>query len=120
MIKNIKIGMTGTVCFDGKFKGMRKSQDFVTYPMKDYDGKAKIQSDTRFGFIDLKTGEVSMSKPRANYANYVWYQMSDKVISQLTEEELEAFKAFIFDSAGPMAGNNGLMFCDNSGAYKVS
>lgn len=48
MITNIRKNRIGTVSFDGKFDGMRKSQDFIVYPMHDGNdtSTALVQSDT--------------------------------------------------------------------------
>lgn len=65
MISNLHRNIMGTTSFDGKFLGMRKPQDFIVYPMHSEDAaaKAKIQSDTRIGTIDMQTGEVMLSRP---------------------------------------------------------
>lgn len=70
MIENIKKESTGTVSFDGKFKGMRKAQEFIVYPLHSGSSatSVQVQSDTRIGQIDLKSGVVALSPPIASGA----------------------------------------------------
>ena len=111
----------GTVSFDGKFDGMRKAQDFIVYPMHAGNNadNALVQSDTRIGRINLLTGEVTMSPPRAG-GSYNVHLMFCKPAGVLTSEELLMLKAQIFATASGKAGNNAMhVFTDNSGAIEV-
>jgi hypothetical protein len=120
MLKNIRKNCMGTVSFDGQFPGMRKAQDFIVYPMHAGNdaSKAKIQSDTRIGTIDMETGEVVMSPPRAG-GSYGVHMMLAKPIGKLSAEELFMLKAGIFGTAHGHAGSNGIVYTDNSAALEV-
>lgn len=118
MLTNIHRNTMGTVSFYGKFDGMRKAQDFIVYPMKDQSAAASIQSDNRFGKIDMATGTVVLSKP-ANYANSMTLAMTGKIAGTLSAEELLMLKAHIFGSAHGHAGTNGVVYVDNSAAVDV-
>lgn len=111
----------GTLDLNAKFNGMRKAQEFIVYPIKDSETPESIliQSDTRIGRIDLNTGTVTMSPPRAG-GSYGIHLAFAKVIDTLSTEELAGLKFRLFQTASPMAGNNGVMYTDNSGADKVS
>lgn len=123
MISNIHKNCMGTVSFDAKFAGMRKPQDFIVYPIKagDESGRIVIQSDTRIGLIDVESGKVWMSKPRAGGANFMHLSMERSLIDKLSQEDLFNLKAHIFSTAHGAAGKaeNGIVQCDNSGALEV-
>jgi hypothetical protein len=120
-ISNIKTNCLGTLSLDGKFNGMRKAQDFIVYPMQKDDDidRVKIQSDTRIGYISLKSGDVIMSPSRQGGSYFVHLAFAQK-IDQLTQEELAGLKYRLFQTAGEKVGNNGMkIYCDNSNADKV-
>jgi hypothetical protein len=120
-ITNIKVNCMGTLSFDGKFNGMRKTQDFIVYPMqKDDDGQSiKIQSDTRIGYIDLTSGDIKLSPPRQGGSYFMHLALAQK-IDQLTAEELAGLKFRLIQTSGDMVGNNGMhVYCDNSKAEAV-
>lgn len=125
MITNCTKNCLGTVSFDGKFAGMRKPQDFIVYPMQDSGEIITIQSDHRFGQINLATGKGVLSANRAQYANTIWLAMSirDKtaVAIEFAAEDLQALREWIKSTGGPMVGgNNALrMYCDNTGALAL-
>jgi hypothetical protein len=118
MIANIRKNIMGTASFDGQFPGMRKPQDFIVYPMKEQTTLAKIQSDTRIGLINLDSGAITLSKPRAGGAYFMQLQGA-QVIGCLSAEELLMLKAGIMSTASGHAGTNGVMYCDNSAALEV-
>jgi len=118
MISNFSKNCMGTISFDGKFNGMRKAQDFIVYPMKDETAYAKIQSDTRIGTINLATGVVMLSKPHSNGAYSVHMAEATQVCA-LSGELLLMLKSNIQSTAHGMAGNNGIVYCDNSAALEV-
>mgnify|MGYP000084212747 CR=1 FL=1 len=119
MISNIHRNIMGTASFDGKFPGMRKPQDFIVYPMHTADAAAaaKIQSDTRIGAIDLATGAVRLSPPRAGGSYGVHLALATDA-GKLSGEELLALKAAILATAGGRVGSR-CVVTDNSGALEV-
>ena len=110
MITNIRKNCMGTVSFDGKFDGMRKAQDFIVYPMHagNDTSTALVQSDTRIGRIHLSAG--------GSYGVHIAFA---KPAGKLTGEELLLLKSQIFATAHGNAGNNGIVYTDNSGAMEV-
>lgn len=117
-IKNFTKNCMGTVSFDGIFPGMRKEQDFIVYPLPEAVGFIKVQSDTRIGTINLATGEVSMSPPRAGGA-FFKHMCLAKSAGTLTADELLMLKANVMATASGKAGINGVIYTDNSGALDV-
>lgn len=119
-IEKIKRNSMGTVAFEGKFLGMRKPQEFITYPIgKDDDKtKVKVQSDTRIGYIHLESGHVHLSASIKSgaYNHHLGYLNH---AGKLRADELFSLKAMLLDSASPKAGSNGVISCDNSGAAQV-
>jgi hypothetical protein len=121
IISNIHKNMMGTSSFDMKLPNMRKPQDFIVYPIQkgeDWE-EINIQSDNRFGRLNLLTGKGIMSST-ANYANSMHLALCE-VRKQATEfevtaQDLELLKTSIKGTASEKAGTNGVMFCDNSGA----
>lgn len=69
MIKSNKNSL-GTLDIFAKFKGMRKEQEFTSYAKVPDSDKLLIQSDTRIGYINLKTGLVSLCKPKTSGAYF--------------------------------------------------
>lgn len=125
MITNIHKNLMGTISFDGKFAGMRKSQEFDVYPLQaGSDGfKVTIQSDTRIGIIFLRNGaeddgRVYMSGPHSSGA-YFSHLASGSFIDKLNSEELLMLKAHIMSTASGQAGDNGMVTVDNSEAISV-
>lgn len=124
-ITNFKRNCLGTGTFDGKFGTMRKAQDFDVYPIN-LDGltlfgllpAVKIQSDTRIGWVVLKSGGVYMSPSISSGAHNQHLQQA-KLVDHLDAEELFNFKARIMATASGKAGNNGVVYTDNSGALEV-
>jgi hypothetical protein len=122
MLENIRKNIMGTTSFDMKVAGMRKVQDFVVYPLTEKVDKILIQSDTRWGEIEIATGKGLISKPHSNGANSVSF-MVDKMRGgvkefELTQEELSSLLAFIRGTAGKLVGDS-FVLSDNSGAVLV-
>jgi len=112
----------GTLDLICKFKGMRKDQSFIVYPI--HEGmeadKIKIQSETRIGYINLNNGLVSLCPPIPSGA-YNPHLMFVKEIDVLSKEELAGLKYQLIQTASKKAGNNSVcMYTDNNGADKVS
>jgi len=120
IINNIRKNGMGTSSFDMKMPNMRKPQDFIVYPMsKNSDWtEIHIQSENRFGKLNLLTGKGIMSTPKG-YANSL-HLMVCEIRKQATEfevsaEDLATLKAAIKTTAGDKVGNYGLV-SDNSAA----
>lgn len=109
-----------TTDIEMKISGMRKSQDFIVYPIgKDDAGSViTVQSDTRIGKIDLSTGRGVMSQSHSNGAYFVHLQMDKLTPFTVSESDLEDIKAHIFKTAGSSVGTRGIT-SDNSGASRV-
>lgn len=116
-ISTIKRNIMGTTSFVMKIKGMRNPQDFIVYPISaDQAGKPiMIQSDTRFGFLDLSSGRGLMSQSHANGAYSYHFTMDKKVPFKISETDLQRLKDNISDTAGSRVGSKGIV-SDNSGA----
>lgn len=121
MIRNCKQSIMGTVEFEGQFAPMKKPQDFLVYPKPDSGPNIEIQSDNRFGRIDLDTGVLLLSKPKegANSAKLT----SDIVMSKnetilLSTSELQMLRAAIKKTGGLEVGQCGVV-SDNIGAFEL-
>lgn len=121
-ITGCKRNIMGTVSFDGQFPKMRKPQDFIVYPMQDSGPVITIQSDHRFGQIDLDTGKGVVSASRAQYANSVWLAMSLRagtaVDFELTAEDRQTLRQWIKSTGGIEVGSS-FVKCDNTGAMAL-
>lgn len=118
MITNMHRNIMGTLSFDAKFPGMRKSQSFIVYPMKECEYLATIQSDSRIGTIDIVSGAVVLS-PSIKGGAYFPHLAFARPAWSLDAETLLMLKAQIMDTASGKAGSNGIVFTDNSGALEV-
>lgn len=122
MVSNIRNNIMGTVSFEGSFDGMRKSQEFIVYPMHKggENNRILIQSDTRIGHINLDTGDVTLSPPRSG-GSYSCHLILSKNSGQVSKEELAGLKYRIFQTAGDKVGNNSAhVYTDNSNASNVA
>ncbi len=121
-ISNCHRNIMGTVSFDGKFAGMRKPQDFIVYPMQDSGETITIQSEHRFGHIDLALGNGVLSANRAQYANQVWLgvciTMRTAVSIKLSVEERETLRQWVKSSGGTQVGSS-IVLSDNTGALAL-
>ena len=115
MISDFHKNCLGTLTFSGKFPGMRKAQEFDVYPMKEGEYLITIQSDTRIGTIDIVSGKVCMSPPRQGGTYFAHLALARKVCD-LDSASLLILRAQLTATASGMAGTNGIVFCDNSGA----
>lgn len=123
--KDIRKNIMGTTTFEMKAAGMRKSQEFIVYPIRGNDEgqKIRIQSDNRFGIIDLKkkigiiTGHCS-GHPNLTTLHIHLSEGTAKSF-KLSNLDNQTLKLQIFTSSNGKAGNNGVMHTDNSGAKKV-
>lgn len=119
MITNCHKNIMGTISFDGKFPSMRKAQDFIVYPMQDSGVEIRIQSENRFGRVNLDTGEAVISDSKANYANDVWLTVcilkGTSRRFQIEQEELMVLRQWI-KSTGAVETGSSVMKLDNTGA----
>jgi hypothetical protein len=122
MIRNIRKNIMGTVSFDGQFKGVRRPQDFIVYPMQDSGTRITIQSEHRFGRLDLASGKGVLSANRGQYANDLWLSIclangTARAI-QLEVEELQTLRQWVKSTGGLMVGES-LVLSDNTGAIAL-
>ena len=116
MLSNLHKNSLGTTSFDAKFAGMRKEQEFDVYPIGagEMPEHLTIQSNTRFGKIDLASGKVFMSPSVASGA-FAHHLAAGKVIDQLGEQDLAQLKQAISKTNNPKAGAQHIEI-DNGGA----
>lgn len=115
----------GTTDIYMKLPNMRKEQSFCVYPIQRNDSAKiiKIQSETRWAVIDLNSGKGEMSKSNSNGSNSVSFMLNqirkETTFFTLTETDVNRLKMEIFGTTNAMAGTNGVMYCDNSGAVNI-
>ena len=121
-ITNCKRGIMGTVEFDGQFPGMRKSQEFIVYPMQNSGEEISVQSDHRWVQINLATGKGVISANRASYANRPWLLFcvatGTAVAFQLEAEELQTLRQWVKSTGGIEVGSS-IVKSDNTGALAL-
>jgi hypothetical protein len=117
----VKGNIMGTTTLDLKIKGMRKPQDFIVYPISTEEaGKPiTIQSDTRFGYLDLSSGRGLMSQSHANGAYSYHFAADKKVPFKISETDVKKIKEHLASKASSKAGNS-VIFSENSGADKMA
>lgn len=116
-ISSYRKNCMGTISFMAKFSGMRKPQEFIVYPLPDAAQEIKIQSDTRIGKINLESGNITLSPPRAG-GSYNIHLMLATDVGTLSGEELLLLKSNLFSTASGSAGSRGVTV-DNKGALEV-
>ena len=107
----------GTLSFDGRFGAMRKPEEFTVYPMQRITVKITIQSRSRFGYIDLDTGEGVVSARHAG-ADSLWLEfcIAECVadVFMLTDSERQALRRDVKATGGERVG--GIVKTHNIGA----
>jgi hypothetical protein len=113
----VKSNIMGTTDLIMKIKGMRKAQDFIVYPISSQDTNKPItiQSDTRFGYLDLTTGNGLMSQSHQNGAYSYNFMVDKKVPFRISEIDLQKIKEHLASRVGANVGSRGIL-SDNSGA----
>ena len=115
-ITNYHKNIMGTLSFDLKVKGMRKPQDFIVYPIREKTDTIKIQSDKKFGEINILTGRGILSK-----SGSAMYHLSlDKARNNVNEfhlskGEVQELKTQIKSTTGKSVGGS-FVKSDNSAA----
>jgi len=117
-ISNMKRNIMGTLDFDMKVEGMKIPQEFTVYPMNAGDIRIHIQSDKRFGRLNLSTGEGIMNRKNINNAASIHLSRGDNMNFKLTSSQLSALKNAIKATGGKSVGNAGVS-SDNSGAMEL-
>lgn len=100
---------------------MRKAQEFVVYPMQTAGPIIRIQSDTRFGELNLDTGEALLSPPESSYATSVHLSKAKALGTvrkcTISPDELQVLRGWLKSLAGPeVKGTAGVLRVDNTGA----
>ena len=117
----------GTMSFTLAMGRMKKAEDFVTYPIQkgETGDIVRLQSSHRWAELNTRTGEISLSARRAQYANSIWLMIckanGTAETDRATAEQLNEMLTAIRGTASPMAGGNNIlaMYCDNSNADLV-
>ena len=115
-ITKIKKNIMGTTSFNAKFKGSRKEQEYIVYPISEVSSTITIQSDTRFGKIEIESGDVLLTKSHSNGANTAHF--ATDVLVEDTIENFEELKEFIRKTSGDFVGTS-FLISDNSLAGEI-
>ena len=124
-ISRIRRNIMGTTSFDLKGGKMRKSQDFIIYPKNSNDGYPpyifQIQSKTRIGLVDMRTGKIIATPPVSSgaYGVHLSFYINEKAMQSLGTLEEEDYKA-LFDAIGANSqdweSEPSMIKTDNTGA----
>jgi hypothetical protein len=121
-IENCKKNIMGTVSFDGRFQGMRKAQDFIVYPLEKSGPVIRVQSESRFGQINLDTGEVVMSAATTRHPNSSWLAQCvynrTATVETLPAEETATLRQAVKATGGLLVGES-FVKSDNMGAMAL-
>ena len=120
VVENIKKNMMGTLSIQLKIKGMRKSQDFITYPINKESTYIKIQSNTRIAKINLD-GLGKMSKSHQSGAYFHHLNLDKLTEFQFSKNDWKQIVDYLGVTESDSAGKkeNGVMHSDNSGAKSI-
>jgi hypothetical protein len=117
-IDNVTPNNVGTIDFLGKFNGMKKAQDFTVYPLQKTGERLTIQSDTRFGFIHLSSGEVVLGAPKATGSNFAHFSTNKKTHGTLSPAECQKLRDAMKRQGGAEVGSS-ILKVNNSGALDL-
>jgi len=107
----------GTLDLELKFKGMRKPQDFIVYPIAKDSKCITIQSDTRIAQINLD-GTGAISKSHQNGAFFPHLQMDVLTRFKFAPSDWKQITDYLGLTAGDSVGDNNIK-SDNSGAKSI-
>jgi hypothetical protein len=121
-ITNCHRNIMGTVSFDGRFANMRKSQDFIVYPMQDSGPLIRIQSNNRMGQLNLDTGELVLSPAATGHAGFLWLQVCiarrTAFRETLPADDLQTLRQWVKSTGGLLVGAS-FVKSDNTGALAL-
>lgn len=106
----------GTLDITMRIKGMRKDQEFITYPISKDSTNITIQSDTRIAIVDLD-GNGKMSRPHSNGAYFHNYQLDKLTPFKFDKKDWQQIVEYIGLTEGN--GTNKVVKIDNTGAKSI-
>jgi hypothetical protein len=123
IITDCKKNIMGTIDFQGQFGTMRKAQDFIVYPMQDAGSVIHIQSDNRFGAIDLDTGKGLVSPACKGHAGAAALQLSimDKTAVPITLDDATrlTLREAVKKTGSLLPVGNSVVQVENPGAVEL-
>lgn len=106
----------GTLSIWMRVKGMRKDQDFTTYPLNKDSRQIILQSVTRIAKVNLD-GQGLMSKSHANGAYFLHLQMDKLTPFEFDRKDWQQIVDYIGVTEGN--GTNKVVKIDNTGAKSI-
>ena len=92
--------MTAFKNFTLKFPGMRKAQEFTIYPYSGGD-TCLIQSETRIAEVNLRTGKMTLSKPRTGGAYFMHLNsFCGAYPEQMQQSDLIELQEYLWNNSG--------------------
>ncbi len=122
-LSSFRRNILGTLDFTAKFGKMRKASEFCVYPMQDSGETIRIQSDNRFGQIDLSTGAGIISANSGGaHAGGAWLTLCQirgtAERFQLSESDRAALREQVKGTGGVLVGDS-FVKCENIGALAL-
>ncbi len=124
-IGKLGVNCLGTTDINMTVPGARKEQEFTVYPIsRGEDARViTIQSETRFGRIDLSTGTGTVTPAHRGGAfgpHYTRALINGTMVKfDISIEDVNRIKMQIFGTTDSEAGGRTGVFSDNSGAVNV-
>ena len=116
-ILNIRKNIMGTLSIELKIKGMRKSQDFIVYPITENAKQITIQSNTRIAAID-RNGKGLCSKSHASGAYFHHLQIDKLIPFEFSKDDWRQVVEYLGLTEGKNVGDS-VVKTDNSGAKSI-
>lgn len=119
-LKGINKNCLGTLSIELRIKGMRKFQDFTTYPINKESTSITIQSDTRIARLNLD-GKGEMSRPHQNGAYFHHLSIDKLTHFEFNKKDWQQIVEYLGLTESREAGKkeNGVISSDNSGAISI-
>src|SRR4051812_46305061 len=122
IITDCKKNIMGTIDFQGQFGNMKKPQGFIVYPMQESGARIHIQSDNRFGTIDLDTGKGLVTPATPGHASAAKLTMSimdqSAIRIPLDEATRLVLREAVKSTGGAVVGNS-IVQVQNPGAIEL-
>ena len=123
-LTNYKKNLMGTTSFTATFKGMRKPDEFIVYPLHEAATVIQIQSGNRFGRLDLDTGLGILSANSGKRHNGgEWLTLcqlkGSAVPIALAEEDRQILRSWVKSTGAVGLVGSSFIKTNNSGALAL-
>lgn len=116
-VESIRKNIMGTLSIEMKIQGMRKSQEFIVYPITKDSDSITIQSDTRIAVVN-RDGQGKCSKSHPNGAYFHHLSLDPLTPFEFSKADWRQIVEYTGLTEGASVGDS-VVKTDNSGAKSI-